>query len=234
LTAGSTLPVVAIHQPNFFPWLGYFDKIARADTFVFLDAADYPKNSWVNRVKLSIQGEARWVTCPIRRVTAGGPIAEVLVDDDKPWRVKLLKTLEANYGTAPRYRKVMDTLEPLIESGHANLAAFNITAIAAIAQELGVNTRMLRQSDLRVSGQSNDLLVSIVKAAGGGAYLIGGGAGGYHDDTVFAAGGVAIVRQDFQPREYGPPGRFLPGLSVIDYLMYDGRPVGVAPSAGAL
>ena len=64
--------VCAIHQPNFFPWLGYFEKIKRADVFVFLDHVHYPKSgnsmgSWTNRVKINISAHAKWISCPVVR-----------------------------------------------------------------------------------------------------------------------------------------------------------------------
>jgi len=65
--------VVAIHQPNFLPWLGYFDKLARADTFVLLDSVQFPKRNgtWMNRVKLLVGGEPGWITVPIVRAYHG-------------------------------------------------------------------------------------------------------------------------------------------------------------------
>jgi len=226
--------LVAIHQPNFFPWLGYFDKIRRADAFVFLDAVDYPRSgsgsmgSWSNRVRLSIQGEARWVNCPVQRMPLGSPISDAVIDDRQPWRDKLLKTLEANYRRAPGYSAALAFIEPLIRTEETNLATFNIRAIEAIATHLGATTRFLRQSELAHSGSSTDLLVSLVKAAGGDAYLAGGGAGGYQEDRVFAEDGVRLVLQGFSPRPYGEEARFIPGLSVVDYLMWDARPLAVA------
>lgn len=165
--------LVAIHQPNFFPWLGYFDKIRRADTFVFLDAVDYPRSgsggmgSWCNRVRISIQGEASWITCPLQRLPLGSPITAATIDDRQPWRKKLLKTLEANYRRAPRYAATMDLLAPLVSTQEENLAAFNIAAITSIATYLGLTTRFLRQSGLRHSGHATERLVSLVKEAGG-------------------------------------------------------------------
>ncbi len=223
--------LVAIHQPNFFPWLGYFDKIRRADAFVFLDAVDYPRSgsggmgSWTNRVCMSIQGEAKWVTCPAKRVGLGTPINQVLIDEDRPWRVKLLRTLEANYRKAPRYRQAMVLIEPIIMSPESLIATFNMSAIRLIAKELGISTRFLVQSELGGAGSATDLLVSLVRAAGGHGYLAGGGAAGYQQDEVFADAGLALEYQNFTPQPYGDPTRFIPGLSVIDYLMYDGRPL---------
>lgn len=223
--------LVAIHQPNFFPWLGYFDKIRRADAFVFLDAVDYPRSgsggmgSWTNRVRLNIQSQARWITCPVKRIDLGTPIGEVMIDDGQPWRLKLLRTLEMNYRKAPRYAATMALIEPLLRATENNLAAFNISAIETIAAALKLKTRFVLQSSLRSEGKATELLASLVNAAGGDAYLAGGGASGYQEDEVFSAHGLEVVYQDFVPRSYGDPTRFIPGLSVIDYLMLDGRPL---------
>ncbi len=214
--------IVAIHQPNFFPWLGYFDKIARSDVFVFLDGVSYPKNSWVNRVRLDIQGEARWTTCPVRHASMQGPIANVVIDDGKHWREKLLKTLDANYRRAVHFDQAMVVLEPLIRSAESQLANFNIGAITAISAALGLETRFVRQTELSHSGTANDLLVSLVRAVSGTCYLVGGGADGYHDDATFRAAGLQLALQSFEQKPYGSPERFLPGLSIIDYLMHDG------------
>lgn len=227
--------LVAIHQPNFFPWLGYFDKIRRADTFLFLDQVDYPRagsggmGSWCNRVRIAIQGKARWITCPLQRMPLGSAITAASIDDRQPWRKKLLKTLEANYRKAPRYSEAIELLAPLILAQEDNLANFNIAAIKTIATHLGLSTRFLRQSELVHSGQATELLVSLVKASGGRAYLAGGGAAGYQQDRVFGEHGVLLVAQGFSPAHYGGQG-FIPGLSVIDYLMHDGRPLANALS----
>ncbi len=222
--------IVAIHQPNFFPWLGYFDKIRRADVFVFLDDVSYPRSgsggmgSWCNRVKIAISGEARWTTCPLRRMALGSPIRLAEIDDSQPWRIKLVRKLEANYRRAPAYRTAVELLVPLIMDSSQSLAEFNITAIKAIAAQLRIGAHFVRQSDLVASGQSTELLVSIVKAVGGNAYLAGGGASGYQDDALFATHGLTLIPQSFVPSTYGNPAAFIPGLSVIDYLMTDGRP----------
>ncbi|HWA22209.1 MAG TPA: WbqC family protein, partial [Caulobacterales bacterium] len=196
------------------------DKIAKADVFVFLDAVDYPKQSWTNRVRLNIQDQAQWVTCPVKRTA--DKICDAEIDDAKPWRDKLLKTLEANYARAPRFAETMTMLEPLVRAPQSRLSEFNINAIGDIARAIGLNTPFLRQTALGGEGASNLLLVSLVQAAGGDAYLIGGGAGGYRDDAPFTEAGIQVIEQNFTPHPYGPQERFIPGLSVIDYLMHDG------------
>ena len=231
--------ICAIHQPNFFPWLGYFDKIRRADVFVFLDQADYPRagsggmGSWVNRVQLKVAGQARWVGCPLRRAPLGTPILDTLIDDSQPWRAKMLKTLQANYATAGNFSSAMRTLEPMIANPDIGLATFNIAAIQALATAVGVQTRFLRQSQMEHTGSSTDLLVSLVQSSGAKTYLAGGGASGYQEDAKFVEANLTLRRQDFLPLAYGQGDGFLPGLSIIDYLMRDGRPLAEAfPDGG--
>lgn len=235
----TSMRLVAIHQPNFFPWLGYFDKIRRSDTFVFLDDVAYPRagsgsmGSWTNRVRIYMKGEARWITCPVQRMPMGSPISAARIDDAQPWRAKLLRTLEVNYRRSPRYADAMALLQPLIETPEVRLADFNMAAVTAIAVHLGVSTQFVRQSDLDHYGQATDLLISLVRAAGGDSYLAGGGAADYQEDDKFTSSSLGLVMQNFVPRPYGDPARFMPGLSVIDYLMHDGRPLAEAfPEVG--
>jgi WbqC-like protein family len=221
--------LVAIHQPNFFPWLGYFDKIWRADLFIVLDAVAYPRSgsggmgSWTNRVRLGLQGQPHWITCPIRRMPLGTAIRDVQIDDSRPWRSKLIRTLEMNFKQSATVERARHLLDPLLLDPETNLASFNIAAITAIAGHLGLTTPLIRQSSLNWSGQGTELLISLVKGVGGTAYLAGGGASGYQEDHLFAEAGIKLVYQNFQPRPYGQHDNFLPGLSVIDYLMQDRR-----------
>ncbi|WP_417512977.1 WbqC family protein [Minwuia sp.] len=230
--------IVAIHQPNFFPWLGYFDKIRRADTFVFLDAVDYPRSgskgmgSWTNRVRIDVQGQPHWINCPLQRLGANHPINAYQIDDRQPWRKKLLKTLRASYGRSPNFDDAFALLEPLIADGPAGLADFNIAAIKTLAGHLGCQATFVRQSEMAVEGKATALLIALVKSAGGDAYLAGGGADGYQEDGLFAEKGVDLVYQNFSPAPYGPAESYLPGLSVIDYLMRDGSPLSAREQAG--
>src|SRR5262249_17725400 len=101
--------VVAIHQPTFFPWLGYFNKIARADIFVVLDNVQFPKTggTWLNRVRLLIDGRARWVTMPVvRRYRGVRLIREMLISDEPAWRRRLEQTLRSSYGRAACFDEV--------------------------------------------------------------------------------------------------------------------------------
>lgn len=218
------MKICAIHQPNFFPWPGYFDKIRQADVFVFLDEVAYPKSgsglgSWCNRNKLNIGGEAKWVGCLVYREKGIQLIKDVVLDDRQRWRAKLLKTLELNYRKAKNYHEVMPFLESLILYETDKLGEFNINAIKKITDYLGFKAEFVFQSLLQVDGAANELLVNISKKVGANIYLCGGGAGGYQDEGYFELNSIKIQYQNFSVPPYDLSGSHLMNLSIMDYLM---------------
>lgn len=217
--------IVAIHQPNFFPWLGFFDKIARSDIFILLDDVQFPKTGgvWCNRVKLLVSDEARWVTAPIDRNYSGTRlIREMEFLPDNRWRKKMLKTLDANYRKHPFVNEALDVIGALIMNEEANVAEYNVNAIKGIAHKLGVNaSKFVRSSQYKTSSASNDLLCDLTLSVGGEIYLSGGGADGYQCGSVFDRREVILAYQDFEHPIYPQLGRsdFIGGLSVIDAVM---------------
>jgi len=216
--------VVAIHQPNFFPWLGYFDKLARADVFVVLDDAQFPKTggTWTNRVSVRVNGAALRVTAPVRRPAHGvAMIKDIEVDDTKGWRANLAKTLAQAYARAPAYREVWPVIEPLIHHPAASIGAFNLQAIRALCGVLGLDPgKLVESSTLGVTSTATARLIELVAAVGGGAYLCGGGSAGYQEDDKFDAAGLALHYQAFAHPTYPQHGggAFVPGLSILDAL----------------
>jgi hypothetical protein len=219
--------LVAIHQPNFLPWLGFFDKIARADVFVLLDSVQFPKKggTWTNRVRILVNGEPTWLTAPIDRAYHGTrTIREMrLRDDDGRWRETALKTLRSTYGRAPFFDAIQAELEPLLLDRTVELAVYNERAIRRLCELLGLETPVVRSSELAAEGSGTDLLVALVRASGGDAYLAGGGAAGYQEDEKFAAAGIELRHQAYAPPAY-PQGAHphVPGLSAVDALMHVG------------
>lgn len=215
--------IAAIHQPNFFPWLGYFDKIARADVFVVLDDAQYQKtgSSWSNRVKLLLGGEPRWVTAPIQRPEHGVQRLDEVQWAPQPWREKLLRTVRLQYGRAPFFAEAMALVEPLLAHPEQHVAAYNLHAIRAITAALGLPARIVTASSFGVQSTSTQRLVDLVRAVGCNTYLAGGGAGGYQDDALFGTAGLDLKYQAFAHPEYPQHGAkdFVPGMSIIDVLM---------------
>jgi hypothetical protein len=220
--------LVAIHQPNFFPWLGYFNKLARADVFIVLDNVQFPKTggTWMNRVRVVINGRPAWLSIPVMRAYHGvRSVREIQINSALPWRPRVLNTIQDSYARAPHFKAVFGFLADAIANPTDNLAEFNLAAIRLVAEALGLNpAKLVLGSSLVVEGKSTDLLVAMVKAVGGTAYLCGSGAGGYQDDAKFPEAGLELLYQQFQHPVYpqSNTATFTPGLSIIDVLMHCG------------
>ena len=213
--------VVAIHQPNFLPWLGFFDKLARSDVFVLLDTVPFSRRMRINRVQLLANGKATWLTVPVRREEREPMLAEALVDDSHPWRRKAMHTLQINYGSLPGFDETLELMEPTLRDPNERLAVFNEGAIRRIAKALALDRpKLVRASELAVSGTASERLAALTASVGGTTYLSGPGAGGYLEEGPFTQRGLELRIQQFSPPDY--PQRApepVHGLSIVDALM---------------
>lgn len=213
--------ICAIHQPNFFPWLGYFDKIKESDIFVFLDDVQNQKtgSNWVNRVKLNCFGKEKWYTCPIKRPPGTLLINQVEFSEPK-WRFNFKEVLRNYYIKHPKYKEISEMILSLLEKkDYHYLAELNKDIILYISEYLGYSTTFISKSDLKIQTASTEMLIDVCKAVGADTYLCGGGATGYQNDKAFEEAGIKVIYQNFTPFPYGPKEDYIPGLSVIDYLM---------------
>ncbi len=217
--------VVAIHQPNFFPWLGFFNKIFRSDIFIIMDNVQFPRTggTWVNRVKIIINGKADWITVPVDRNFHGTKlINEMKICNAVFWRPKILKTIYHSYKHATYFNQVFPVLEELINNPTDSLVEFNLKSIKYLCSCLNIDTsKIVLGATLNCEGKATDLLISMVKAVNGTAYLCGAGASGYQEDEKFFNAGIKLIYQNFKHPVYPQfnSNEFISGLSIIDVLM---------------
>jgi len=221
--AGGAL-TVAIHQPNYAPWLGYFAKMAASDLFVFLDDAQYSKNNYINRVQVLGPAGPRWLTVPVSHAF-GAPITEVR--PARPdWKRAHLDSLRSFYRKAPCFAAVWPEVEAVYEAlGDGSLADINIALVTALADRLAIRCRFHRSSAIDTGdARAGDRLVALVRAlAPGGTYLSGRGGAKYQDPEAFARAGLSLRYRDFAHPVYPQTDRaFAPGLSVLDALFHIG------------
>ncbi len=226
------MKIVAIHQPNFFPWLGYFHKIRHADAFVVLDHVQFPKTgagTWINRVKMLVAGEARWITAPLDRTFSGTrTIREMQLSADPQWVTKMLATIRGSYLKAPHFATVFPIIESVLHKSIDGLADMNIHGIRALCQCAGLTLPEFHlSSQMDPQGASNGLLIDLIQKAGGTHYLCGAvaaSASGYHEEDMFEKAGIGVIHQSFQHPEYAHPAKagFEKGISIADALFYTG------------
>ena len=218
--------IAAIHQPDFFPWLGFFNKIANADVWVILDHTENnPRDAfWCRRVAILVNGQSHWLTATLERPPEkqfAQPILDMrLKDSPENPLAKLRTTIARAYGRTPYYKQYEYLVDAYFDHPKMNLSERNVAVIDEIARVLEITTKSVRSSTLGVSSKSTNLLIDITKAVGADTYLCGNGAAGYQQDNLFREAGLNLKNNGFQPTPYPQKGAndFVPGLSVLDAL----------------
>ena len=211
---------VAIHQPNYLPWLGYFAKIARADVFVFLDDVQFSKNSYTNRVQILGAAGPRWLTIPVANRL--GMAINIVMPARDDWARAHLDVLKQVYGDAPAFSAIWDDLRTFLNSAPSgDLASINQFLIKSISERLGFRCRFETSSSIDTGcAAADDRLVRLVTAlAPRGTYLSGRGGAKYQDPEKFASAGLEFQYLNFRHPVYEQSeSTFVPGLSIVDVL----------------
>lgn len=208
---------VAIHQPNYFPWLGYFAKMAQSDVFVFLDDVQLPQGrSYVHRTRIHADGGS-WMSAPVRREHLQAVRDVRFVEDG--WRRRHRAMLLHTYRQAPFFDPVMALVDSLFSLETDSLSRFNINAVSRLAGYLGLPCRCEIASSFGVTSTSDDRLIDLVRAVGGTVYISGEGGQNYQHAEKFEAAGIELRVRSYKPRPYPQvQGGFIAGLSVLDAL----------------
>lgn len=216
--------ICAIHQPNFFPWLGYFNKIYKADVFVLLDEVLKSGHSgWVNRVSVIAAQKASWITASFVHAKGIQRINEIYLNYSTQWQQKVENTLIYNYDKAPYYDEVMEYLMGFLSVKYDKLADLNESFIIETCKKLAIKTEILKQSEMGSTENATKLLIELTKAAGCDTYMCGGGAGGYQEDNLFAEDGLTLQYQNFIHPIYPQFSEtFIEGQSILDALFHCG------------
>ena len=213
--------IVAIHQPNLFPWLGYFYKIYLSDAFIILDDVQMQKtgSNYTNRSAiLNVNGSTNFLTIPVPRPTGTQLIRDVRIIDES-WRKKFSGTIQANYSRAAFYKKNRDLIIDLINRESSSLNDFNQTIIFEIFTQLKIGPREFSSSSSHsLNSSSTERLVDLVKAVNGNTYLSGNGGVNYQDEEIYTQNNIELSYVNYPSFNYDQIGSpvFVTGLSIID------------------
>jgi len=215
---------ITIHQPQYIPWVPYFDKILRCDEFVFLDNVQFQKNGLQNRNQIKGPQGAQWLTIPVKH-SFGQLICETQIVNRKDLN-KHLRTLEMNYKKAPYFDEVVTLISDSYESASGNLSDFCCEIIVNLLKYLDYEEQIVRNSELGVGGKASDLVLNICKECEGAVYVSGQGGKNYLDLEKFVNAGIRVEFQKYQFQEYQqcfPKAGFCKDLSIMDLLFNEGQ-----------
>ena len=218
--------VISIIQPCFVPWLGYFEQMAIADVFVYMDDVQYTKKDWRNNNQLKSPNGMRPIYVPLRNASRSVLINEVLISYNEKWEDVLLNKIYEWYKKAPFYDEIMELIRPVIYNKHEKLVELNYSLNRAICSYLGIKTPIYFSSNIpRNTDNKNKRIIEICKHFSNVNLLYDGKAAeNFIDISLFSQNGITLVFQQYIQNPYPQLwGEFIPYTSIIDVMMNCGK-----------
>ncbi len=217
---------VVIMQPTWLPWLGYFDLIDQSDIFIFLDTAQFEKQTWQQRNRIKTPNGLQWFTVPVFiKGRFGQRILETEIDT-RAFPKKHLKQLQQNYSKAPFFSSCFEEFSSLVDTSRStNICELNISIVKWLSHELSLNTKFMRSSEMKAEGKRGELLVNLLQEVGSTDYFSPVGSFEYlkEDYQFFSDAGIDISFQKYThpvyEQQHSP---FESGASMLDLLFNAG------------
>ncbi len=218
--------VISVHQAQYIPWLGFFDKVDQSDVFVFLDDVQYKHREFQNRNKIRTKDGWMWLTVPVLDVR-GAKIKDIAIDASRDWPGSHLKSLRAWYAKAPYFEKYFPRFESLLAREWRGINELNIAVIRILFEALGIEKKVYLETALGAGGEKTARIIAIAKKLGARAYLSGAGGKDYLSENDFKDAGIVLKYQDYRHPVYRQQFMtnekdFIPYMSVIDLLFNEG------------
>lgn len=218
---------VAIMQPYFLPYIGYFQMIKAVDLFVFYDDVNYIKKGWINRNRILVNDEAFLFTVPLSRISQNVLIHDTKINSEKytNWKDDFIKTLEFNYKKAPFYNDVMILMKKILNEDYFSISDLAIQSVVEISNYLKLDTKFKissKESYLNKQLKGEMRIIDVCKIENATNYINAIGGQELYNKENFQIEGIKlnfIKSLPFQYKQFNND--FIPWLSIIDILMFN-------------
>ena len=214
---------LAIMQPYFLPYIGYFQLMSAVDKFVLLDDVNFINRGWINRNRIAVNGEPHWVTLPLAKASQNRLISEIELVDDPSWKRKTLRTVELSYHRAPHSGEVFSLFSDILNEARGSLSVFLFRQLQRMADHLGIKVQITPTSAVypREGRSGQDRIMDICRREGATSYANLPGGRDLYDPASFAAAGIELLFLDpnFQALNLRHSGQEGPILSILDLVM---------------
>ena len=213
--------ILTAHQPAYLPWLGYFDKIARSDIFIFLDTVQFEKNSFINRNKIKTPNGPIWLTIPVlQKGHTDSTLLETKIYNTKRWKVKHLRSIHMNYSKAKFFEINYPKLQKLYSEDYDILSDLCYYQLLSWLKELNIKTEVIRSSKLGIYSKKSDLILDLCRHFNATEYISGILGKNYLEESKFEKNKIKILYQKYKHPVYEQLyGDFVPNMSIVDFWM---------------
>ena len=213
--------ICSIMQPSYLPWAGFFNLISRSDIFVFLDDAQFQKNSWHNRNRILLNGSPHWISVPVKQGKLANKINETNIVETQPWRKKHSRQLQQTYNKHPFAKDIFGLSVILEEEPESSLAELNIHLITHLLKILKISTPVVFSSQMGITGERTTRLIDLLEELNADTYLSPIGAMEYLEKDNFSTRTtINLEYQKFEPAVYSQfkNDGFVSHLSIVDVI----------------
>jgi hypothetical protein len=220
---------LAVMQPYFFPYLGYFQLIAAVDKFIVWDDVQYIQRGWVNRNRILLNGEPTYITLPLEKAHLTANINERVLADMATASNKMLGQLHAAYRKAPHYQETRALFEEVLALPARNLGEFLFQSLQCVCAYLDIKTALVLSSAIHevgeITGSGLTRILAMCQEQQATMYINAIGGRELYRQEDFAAQGMDLrfIAMDNIEYSQGSESAFVPYLSIIDVLMYNGK-----------
>ena len=185
---------VAIMQPYFLPYIGYWQLIHAVDKFVILDDVQYITKGWVNRNKIIVNGKENWITIPLKNANRNRMINEIEICDKSLWLPKFERSIKYNFKNSIFFKEIYELIDCILNNEENNLSKFLLNSISSICNYLGIKTDILVSSSCspkrELKGESR--IIEICKNIGANTYINPPGGKNLYNNSSFSEEGIDL------------------------------------------
>jgi len=217
---------IAVMQPYLFPYAGYFQLIRAVDKFILFDDVNFIMRGWINRNNILMGGQKSLFSIPLVKASQNKLINETAISDTGKWKEKFLRTITMAYAKAPYFKEIYSLIESITYQEDVILSKFIYKSLVKICETLGITTTIVPSSSVfnnrELKGQTRILDICIRENAG--IYINAIGGRELYDRELFESKGIDlrfIQSGLMRYNQFKEP--FVPGLSIIDVMMFNPR-----------
>ncbi|WP_250482929.1 WbqC family protein [Caballeronia sp. GaOx3] len=215
---------LAIMQPYFFPYIGYFQLVAAVDRFVFYDDVNYIKNGWINRNRVLAGAGDRYITVPLSGASPSAKIRDVPMQPREVWLRKMLESLRHTYAKAPHYARVSALVERSLSASTDHISTLASQTVVDVCQYLDIDTEFVATSTQYGNAElkSTDRVLDICAKERARVYVNLPGGRALYDEATFHSNDIELAFIQPNLSAYAQfEHAFRPGLSILDVLMFN-------------